>query len=137
MKPFIVKREVSGPSKKKRYFFSIEKANKVPTKHDLSYTKRQKKDYQSSLVLPVAPEEPVDPEEPVALPDASKKLEQKAAHERGSRNRNSGPRIPTFFRYDGSLSEYVASSISCFDLNQSVSGPVTVLPFIVMEVGRF
>ena len=137
LKPFIVKREVSGPSKKKRYFFSIEKANKVPTKHDLSYTKRQKKDYQSSLVLPVAPEEPVDPEEPVALPDASKKLEQKAAHERGSRNRNSGPRIPTFFKYDGSLSEYVASSIRCFDLNQSVSGPVTVLPFIGMEVGRF
>ena len=141
LKPLKVKRRVPvfGPSKKKRYnyFFSIEKANKEPTEYDLSYTKRQKKDYQSVLVLPVAPEEPVDPEEPVALPAASKKLEQKAAHERGSHNRNSGPRIPTFFKYDRSLSESVASSILCFNLNQSVSGPVTVLPFIGMEVGRF
>ena len=138
-KPLKVKREVPVfvPSKKKRCFFSIKKANKVLTKHDLSYTKKQKKDYQSSLVLPVAPEEPVDPEEPVALPAASKKLEQKAAHERGSHNRNSGPRNPTFFNYDHSLSEYVTSSIYCFNLNQSVSGPVTVLPFIGMEVGRF
>ena len=120
----------------RKYFFRIEKASKEPTEDELSYLSHY---YEQKEEVCVCTDEQTPTKRPKEipkhmskdfcfLPAASKELEQAAAEQRDTRNKNSGQRIPIGFMFDHSLSESVASSIRGFELDQSVSEPVTVLP---------